>query len=248
MLSAVVAVLLPALQPRAPALLRVGDARVNARALQPYKARWKETLANVVNEVSERGVWDDELRRETLNGREVLIRTIVVTQPDGSTRESFRTVVDGVTFAPIRSEWKSGGASYEYDFAGLAIKGMRVTEPLAAPVKIDTRLWQPAFDYYGGMMELFLATLPRTSGVFSFPTVMATTGAGAVQDSIHWPLVEVIGEDVTRGAGGKTVKAWRVEANTPYGFYKVWVTDTPPYVARTILLLGPGGRITYELM
>ena len=77
---------------------------------------------------------------------------------------------------------------------------------------------------------------------------MATTGAGAVQDSIHWPLVEVIGEDVTRGPGGKMVKAWRVEANTPYGFYKVWVTDTPPYVARTVLLLGPGGRITYELL
>ena len=248
LLSVALMVLLPASQPRTPALLRVGDARIKARALQPYKARWKETMVGVGHDVTERGVWDDELRRETLNGREVLIRTITVTQPDGTPRESRRTVVDGVTFAPLRSEWKSQGLSYEYDFDGLVIRGVRINEPFGSTTKIDAKLWQPAFDYYGGMMELFLATLPRTAGVFSFPTVMATTGAGAVQDSIHWPLVEVIGEDVTRGAGGKTVKAWRVEANTPYGFYKVWVTDTPPHVARTVLLLGPGGRITLELL
>lgn len=248
LLSVALAGLLPAVQPRTPVLLRVGDARVNARALQPYKARWKETMVGVGHDVTERAVWNDELRRETMNGRDVLIRTMVAIQPDGTTRESRRTVVDGVTFAPLRSEWKSLGISYDYDFDGLAIHGARVNEPFASPSRIEAKLWQPAFDYYGGMMELFLATLPRTAGVFSFPTAMATTGAGAVQDSIHWPLVEVIGEDVTRGVGGKTVKAWRVEANTPYGFYKVWVTDTPPHVVRTVLLLGPGGRITFELL
>ena len=237
-----------AAQPQTPVVLRLGDARINARQLQPYKVRWKETFVDAVHQVSERGIWDDELRRELLNGREVLIRTIVVSDPHGTVRENTRVVVDGTTFAPVRSEWKASGASYEYDFDGMLIKGVRVSDAGKPPTAIEAQVWQPMFDYYGGMRELFLATLPRSPGLFTFPAATATTGAGALQDSIHWPLVEVIGEDVTRGAGGKTVKAWRIEANTPYGFYKVWVTDTPPYVARTVVLLGPGGRITYELM
>ncbi len=249
LLSSALLATLPAVQPQTPAILRVGDARINVRALQPYKVKWKETLVNVLHQITERGVWDDELRRESMNGRDVLVRTITVTQPDGTVRESLRVVVEGTTFAPIRSEWKGSGTSYEYDFAGLTIKGVRVNEPGGAPQKIDTGVWQPFFDYYGGMMELFLATMPRVSGgIFTFPAATATLGATAAQDSIHWPLVEVIGEDVARGAGGALVKAWRVEANTRYGFYKVWVTDAPPYVVRTVLLLGPGGRVTYELM
>ena len=248
LLIATLAGLLTAVQPQTPVVLRVGDARINARALQPYKARWKETFVDAVNQVSERGTWDDELRREPLDGREVLVRTIVASNPDGSVRESTRIVVDGTTFAPVRSEWKASGASYEYHFDGLVIKGVRVSDVGKAPTIIAAQVWQPMFDYYGGMRELFLATLPRSPGMYTFPAATATTGAGALQDSIHWPLVEVIGDDVTRGAGGKAVKAWRVEANTPYGFYKVWVTSTPPYIARTVVLLGPGGRITYELL
>lgn len=240
--------LLPVMQPQTPVVLRVGDARINTRALQPYKARRREIVVDAVNQVRERGVWDDELRRESLNDRGVLVRTMVVTEPDGAIRETFRVVVDGNTFAPIRSEWKGAGASYEYDFDGMAIKGVRVTEAGREPTKIDASVWQPMFDYYGGMMDLFLATLPATRGTFSFPAATATTGPGALQDSIHWPLVEVIGDDVTRLANGKTVKARRVEANTPYGFYKVWVTETPPYVVRTVVLLGSGARITYELL
>jgi hypothetical protein len=245
---AALATLLPLLQPQTPVVLRVGDARINARALQPYKVRWKETFVTVVHEVIDRGIRDDELRRETLNGREVLVRTMVSTEPSGATRETHRLVVDGSTFAPLRSEWTGGGRSYRYDFDGMSIKGVRVTEADKPPLQIAAQVWQPMFDYYGGMMDLFLATLPHNPGMFSFPAATATTGAGAAQDSIHWPLVEVVGDDVTRGAGGKLIQARRVEANTPYGFYKVWVTDSPPHVVRTVVVLAPGSRTTYELM
>ena len=239
--------LMGAEQPRTPALLRVGDARINARALQPYKVRWKETLVDPANQVLDRGVRDDQLQRESIDGRELLVRTIVSSAPDGSLRESMRIVVDGATFAPVRTEWRAGGRSFEFDFRGQVISGLRIDEPGATPVKIAGSVWQPAFDYYGGMMDLFLATLPRRAGVYSFPTMVVTAGAGAATDGLDWPLVESIGDDVARGAG-KVFKAWRVEANTPYGFYKVWVTDTPPYVVRTVILQGPGTRITYELM
>ena len=240
--------LLIAEQPRTPALLRVGDARINARALQPYKVRWKETLVDPMHQVVDRGIRDDQLERQTINGKEALVRTVIVSQPDGTVRESMRVVVDGATFAPIRTEWRSAGRSYEFDFQGQTIAGLRINEPGASPSKIAATVWQPVFDYYGGMTDLFLATLPRRVGLYSFPVTIVTAGAGAAADGLDWPLVEAIGDDVARGVGGKTIKAWRVEANTPYGFYKVWVTDTPPYVVRTVILQGPGTRITYELM
>lgn len=236
-------------QPATPVLLQVGDPQINAAILKPYKARWKETIVNALHQVIERGTWDDELRQEKMDGRDVLIRSIAVTQPDGTNRETVRIVVDRHTFAPIRSDWSGTGRSYVYDFAGRSVHGVRVNKPGGPPATIDVTLDRSVFDYYGGMMELFLATLPKRPGaVFAFPAAMATTGADANQSALHWPIVEVRGEETIRGSDGVTVKAWRMETNTPYGFYKVWVTDRPPYVVRTVLLLPPGGRITYELI
>lgn len=237
-------------QPTPPTVLKVGDSRVDASRLQPYTARWKETIVNAIHQVVERGTWEDSLTYERINGRDVLVRLIVVTQPDGSMRERYRTVVDGRTFAPVRSEWENNqGLSYAYDYAMPAATGVRVNTKGGAPVTIAANLGQPAFDYYGGVMELFLATLPRQPGaVFTFPAALTTSGYDANQSGIDWPTVQVFPEEMTRGAGGAPVKATRMEANTKYGFYKVWVTDTPPFVVRTVLLLAPGGRITYELM
>ena len=176
-----------------------------------------------------------------------MVRTVVASAPDGSVRESIRIVVDGATFAPVRTEWRGGGRSFEFDFQGQNHCGFADQRSRGVSSK-DCRLGvATAFDYYGGMMDLFLATLPRRVGVYSFPAMVVTAGAGAAADGLDWPLVESLGDDVARGAG-KVIKAWRVEANTPYGFYKVWVTDLPPYVVRTVILQGPGTRITYELM
>jgi hypothetical protein len=236
-------------QSEAPLVLRPGDARVAAVRLQPYKARWKETLVNALHQVIERGTWQDELRHDRVGPRDVLVRTIVVTQPDGTNRERYRIVMDARTLEPVQSEWSSRGLSYGYDYAGRSLRGRRVNEADSKPVAITGTLPFHVFDYYGGMMELFLAVLPRTPGArFTFPAAAATTGHDADQTGVHWPIVEIIGEETVPGAGSGRVKATRVEANTRYGFYKVWVINDPPYVVRTVLLLGPGGRITYELM
>lgn len=236
-------------QPEPPVVLRPGDARVAAGRLQPYKARWKETLVNAIHQVIERGTWEDELRRERVSARDVLVRTIVVTQPDGTIRERYRVVVDAGTFEPVRSEWSSGGRSYSYDYAWPTLRGQRVNEAGGPPVALAGTLPVPAFDYYGGVMELFLATLPRRPAArFTFPAVTATTGHDADPSGVHWPTVEIVGEETVPGLDGPPVRATRVEANTRYGFYKTWVTSDPPYVVRTVLLIGPGGRITYDRM
>lgn len=241
------AALSPDLQ-RMPVVLNVGDHRIDPARIQPYSAVWKETLVNVLNQVIERGMWDDRVTRERAGDRELIVRRITVNQPDGAMRERYQTTVDARTFEPVRSEWQNNrGQSYTYDYAPRRVRGERVTEPAAAPRPINASTTTRAFDYYGGMMELFLATLPKQAGsVLTFPALLATTGADADQGGIHWPLVEVFPEEVVPGS--QTTRAARVEANTRYGFYKVWVTDAPPYVVRTILILPQGGRITYELI
>lgn len=238
-----------AVQPEPPLVLRPGDARVAVGRLQPYKARWKETIVNAIHQVIERGTWEDQLRRDRISGRDVLVRTIVVTQPDGTNRERYRVVVDASTFEPIQSEWSGRGLSYAYDYALPSLRGLRVNEAGGKPIAMAGTLPFTAFDYYGGVMELFLATLPRTPGArFTLPAVAATTGHDADQSGVDWPTVEIIGEEMVPGFAGPAVRATRVEANTRYGFYKTWVISDPPYVVRTVLLIGPGGRITYELM
>lgn len=241
---------LSAAQPPVPVVLGVGDARVDTSRIRPYHARWKETIVNAIHQVIERGTWDDILTREPLRGRDVFVRTIHVSTPSGDMREYYRTVVDANTFAPVESEWRNNqGLSYAYSYQGTAVTGRRVNTTGADAVNIVATVPRPAFDYYGGMMELFLATLPRQPrSLFTFPAMLTTSGHDAEQAGLHWPVVEVFPEEITRGASGAAVKATRVEANTRYGFYKVWVTDTAPFVVRTVLLLGPGGRITYELM
>ena len=233
-----------------PDVLRVGDIRVDASRIGPYHARWKETIVNAVHQVIERGTWDDRLTRESLGGRDVLVRTINVSTPAGTMREYYRAIVDARSFAPVESEWRNNqGLSYAYKYSGTAVSGHRVNAAGSDPVKISSVISAPAFDYYGGMMELFLATLPRQPrALFSFPAMLTTSGHDADQSGLHWPTVEVFPKEMTRGASGVPVEATRIEANTKYGFYKVWVIDAAPFVVRTVLLLGPGGRITYELM
>lgn len=237
-------------QPPIPITIAPGSLQVDTTRIRPYQARWKETIVNALHQVIARGTWDDQLTRESVKGVDVFVRTIRVAAPDGSMREYYRTVVDAKTFAPMTSEWRNGlGLSYSYEYSGTGISGRRVNAPGADPVRITATVPRPGFDFYGGMMELFLATLPRQPrGLFSFPALLTTSGHDADQSGLHWPVVEVFPEETTFGAGGAPVKAVRMEANTRYGFYKVWVTDTAPFVVRTVLLLGPGGRITYELM
>lgn len=226
----------------------VGSASVSASFLVATTEHWKETLVNVQNIAIERGLWTDELTRVDIAGRPALRRHINVVTPEGKFREEVDLTVDARTFAPIRTTERNGaGLTLAFDFDGPRLKGERVTPPESAVRQIQWTAPMPFFDYYGGMMDLFLATLPFKPGYrATFPATMATTAPGADPSEIHWPIVQVMGEEDVR-SGGAIYKAWRVEVNTPYGFYRVWARKEPPYVVKTILLIPPGGRITYEL-
>jgi len=66
-----------------------------------------------------------------------------------------------------------------FTFARDALHGERKLDAEPAARRIDARFDAPFFDYYGGMMELFLATLPFKVGYrATFPAAMATTDPG----------------------------------------------------------------------
>jgi len=227
-------------------VIHVGSALVDGNSLKPYKVRLKETIVNIQNIAIERGLWTDELRRITVNGKDAWQRHIEVVTPEGAFRETVDLVVDAATFAPLKTLERNPSGSLTFAFAGRAIEGQR-TASGGSVRDIRARPLVDFFDYYGGMMELFLATLPFKAGRMTFPTTMATTDPAADATAIDWPIAEMKGEEQIT-VGGTTYRAWRAEINTPYGFYRVWVRKEPPFFVRTILLIPPGGRIVYDLL
>ena len=235
--------------PPAPPVLRVGDPAVDPSRISPHERHWKVTLVNAQNRVIEYGDWRETVSREREDGRDVLVRRIALDGPDGKPKERVVLVVDAKTFAPIRTEEERPDlkTSMRYAFSGRSLKGERLSGPGAAPQKIAATLPIECFDYLGGWMELFFAALPLKEGyAVTFPSALATVGAEQTQDGVHWTTARVKGRATIDAGGGKKVETWLVEADTPYGYYKVWVADAAPYVVQTMLVLAPGGRLSYQ--
>ena len=228
--------------------LRVGSRSIDPGVLHPYTVRYKETIVSVQNIILERAIWTDQLQKISVDGHDAWRRHIEVVTPEGKFRETVDLIVDATTFAPLRTTEKNINGSMEFSFGRTHLNGERVTQPNSPPRSIHAQFGEPAFDYYGGMMELFFALLPFKDGYrATFPAVMATTGPEADPKKIDWPIIEVKGEE-TLTVGGVKYQAWRVEANTQYGFYRVWVRKEKPFVVRTILLIPLGGRIIYDII
>jgi hypothetical protein len=95
------------------------------------------------------------------------------------------------------------------------------------------------------MMELFFASLPISENyAVTFPAALATSDPAAPQDGIAWITARVRGKAAVE-AWGQKFETWIVEADTPYGFYRVWLSSESPYVIQTVLLIAPGGRLSY---
>jgi hypothetical protein len=234
--------------PTAAPVLHVGHAAVDASRIQPHERHWKVTLANMQNRIIEFGDWKETVTRGDASGRPTLERRIALDSPDGKPKERVRLVVDAKTFAPLKTEEERPdlGSYLRYTFEGRRLRGERSpASPGDPPRRIDLRLAVECFDYLGGMMELFFATLPLKEGyAATFPAALATSDPAAAQDGIAWITARVKGK-ATVEAWGRKFETRIVEADTPYGFYKVWVSSESPYVIQTVLLIVPGGRFTY---
>jgi len=226
----------------------VGNSLVDTGVLRPYRVSYKETIVNIQNIAIERARWTDELSRTTEASRDAWRRHIEVVTPEGSFRETVDILVDAKTFAPLKTFERNTSGSMSFVFAGATLVGERMETSASTSRKISEHPAVAFFDYYGGMMELFLATLPFQKGSrLTFPATMATTDPSADAAAIDWPIVEMKGEEPV-SVGGVPYRAFRIEVNTPYGFYRVWARKEPPFVVRTILLIPPGGRIMYDLV
>jgi len=240
----------PAEAPAPPRIVKPGDSLVNPSRIAPHERHWKVTLANAQNKIIEYGDWKETVERGEEAGRPVLRRRITLDGIDGKPKERVVLVADARTFAPIRTEEErpDQGSWLRYRFDGRSISGERSADAVGAPSrKIDAKLPLECFDYLGGWMELFFAALPLREGfAVTFPAALATAGPAEPQDGVSWVTARVKGRGPVAAGGGRKIDAWLVEADTPYGYYKVWVADEAPYVIQAMLILGPGGRLSYQ--
>jgi hypothetical protein len=247
-LAAYPAVAISSKPPLPAPVLRVGDPSVDAARIQPHERHWKVTLATIQNRIVEFGDWKETVTRGEVSGRPTLERRIALDSPDGKPKERVLLVVDAKTFAPVRTEEERPdlGTHLRYTFDGRRLRGERSPlSPGEPPRHIDVRLEVECFDYLGGMMELFFASLPLKEGyAVTFPAALATSDPVAAQDGIAWITARVKGKASVE-AWGRKFDTQVVEAETPYGFYKVWLSPESPYVIQAVLLIGPGGRFSY---
>jgi len=205
-------------------------------------------VATADNRVVERGSWTDEVQVVEVGGRRLLKRTWVLTR-GGKVFDTINTLADPKTFAPVMTEERKHDGEFLYfDFAGTRLKGQRSSVPPGGqPRRIEAKLGTQFFDYYGGVYDLFLASLPLREGyAATFPAAMATFGPDADPADLDWVTIRVDRKEAVAADGGRKVEAWVVDCYNAFGFFKVWVVKEPPYVMK-MMIVGPGGgRITYE--
>ena len=226
-------------------VLKLNDPEVDASRIKPYKVQWKETFVTPLNQVIPNGTWTDVVERTSIDGKEVLKRTVTVDRPQRGIHASTVLIVNGKTFAPVTTEEVEPGKTPDlhFDFAGTHIAGNRKTR------KIDATVETAAFDTLGGMTDLVPATLPLRPGYTArFPNFSATISENDDPASITWITLQVKRQDIVALPDGRRVKAWLVDSDTPLGFYKVWIAEEPPYIVRSIWMGPGGGRSTFDLI
>jgi hypothetical protein len=229
--------------------LSVGDPSVDASFLEPYMSRWKETFVSTGFKVIDFGTTTDEVTVTEESGRKLIHRSVALDRPSGiSSRTTL--VVDAKSFAPVSTnESQSGGERLALAFIGMRMSGERKASESASTHSLSAALRTRAFDYFGGMNDLLLAALPlRTGATFEIPAVAVTLGAEYPEDGVITVTLHVRREDFVTLPSGEKRQAWVVDADTPIGFYKTWISKKAPYILRTIWVGPGGGRSTFELM
>ena len=230
------AVLASSAQALAPAA-SVGDGTVSAARLRPYDNAFVVTMTLADGRVLQPGIWSDQLRLRTVDGRQAFVRTQGLAYFNGMVMTSVN-VFDPVTFAPISNIQNNPDGSRErWSFRGLAVEGRLTGAGQAAETVQNLSLSRPSYDFNCCMRSLLPAAVRLRAGL-TF-TVPAVEVAGDPREIVY----HVVGREHVRAGFRGTIEAWHVETDGPGGgTISFWIADTAPFLVRMTLTGIPANR------
>jgi len=219
----------------APLRVVMGDGAIDARRLQPYDNAFVATQLRGDGRAFVAGIWTDQLRLRTINGRQAWVRTQTLGYFDHRFQLHINTF-DPVTFAPI-SDWQHnvGGDTEDWRIDGLAVEGrLKGSEPDA---KEETRRFTqtaPAYDFNCCMRSLIPAAIRlRVGEVIVIPAIpMAPDDPSEVRYRV------VRRDRITFTDSRPAIEASLVETDIPGlpgGMLRFWIADRPPFMVRMTL-------------
>jgi hypothetical protein len=231
--------------------MHVGDGTITGKRLTGYRIGWHGTLYPGGGEVVDGGVWIQQMRREKMNGRDVLIRTAgaVLFQ-----RNTFKylgaaaneSVVDAHTLAPISSEAHNpDGSGERWTFDGKHVEWLQWS---GDPRKETLRRFDlpiPAYDIASTMLPVLLSVQPLKLGYSGVIPVV-----GDPEHPLRSVPFRVVRKEKVRAGARGVVDAWLVECPDPNtGTLRFWISDKLPYPIKMIVPAAPGiPRTVYSMI
>lgn len=224
-LYAVLVLMAPLAHAEAQVTVTPGDAAVDGSIIENYHNSWRLVGRGGDGSVIEMGVWSDDARIDTIDGRQVILRRQQWTHDRGS--EGYFNILDRRTLAPVLSQYTNAAGIYrrlEYSADGRSVRYQESPQPpgegasggqfrLSAPMQqgvIATPA--PAFDFNTGTFGLLIAGFPLREGYSArFPVFRsyAPTAEPA------WVDFEVTGRETIPAGPSRTLDTWRVVVHSP---------------------------------
>ena len=207
-----------------PVTINPGDPQVDGSIIRPYHNSWRLVGRAADGSVVEMGIWTDDARIGTVNGREVILRRQIWVHSRGS--EGYFNVVDHRTLAPVVSQYTNAGGIYyrvEYGADGRTVRYQRSPQPqgegnptqrpLSSPMEQgQLQIPAPFFDFNSGMFGLLIVGFPLREGFHARFPVFRSYNPGVEP---AWIDFEVRGRETVPAGPGRTLDTWLVVAHSP---------------------------------
>lgn len=223
----------------------VGSPQISGAFMLPYQSQWREWEIAADGTRRETARYSDELRFETLDGREVIRN---VQHRIGGT-DGLVILLDRKTLMPLWTEDrddKDGSfvrTVYHKDRVEMTCAGSecpRVFQSSSAAdtVRKTTPISEPVFDFFAGSFGLLLAALPLSDGlVATVPVYHHGAGFFAME-------VRVGAAEAADAGAGRKVAAWPV--TVPGTRYLFHVSKEAPHWIRMIINRPDGTKQLYD--
>ncbi|QDZ06412.1 DUF3108 domain-containing protein [Sphingomonas panacisoli] len=215
----------------------LGDGTVNAARLKPYDNAFTFVTRLENGESLSPGIWTDQLRIRTIDGRQVMVRTQSLAYYNGRVLTSVN-VFDPVTFAPISGIINNPDRTLEkWTFTEKTAEVHSTGADGRESVR-NVEFAKPAYDFNCCMRSLIPAALPlRVGAVFALPGIVADEGD---PDVVTFRVLKR--EKVKAGYRGM-IDAWVVQSPVPGGGEATfWIADTAPYLVHMTLTGVPANK------